>query len=64
MEHFYNQNYTNYKVCEIDKFHEEKVWNVEYDEVFDLLYIFVAKIRRLEGDLKKTTTQPSPHSHD
>jgi len=62
MEKFYDLNYHNFQICEIENYHEEKVWNIQYDDVFDLLYVFVAKIKRLDGDKKTTFTQPSPHS--
>ena len=31
MEKFYDKNYYNFQICEIDNYHEEKVWNMEYD---------------------------------
>jgi hypothetical protein len=55
MESFYDQNYSSYEVNSIKNIFQEKVWNVSYDDVYDIAYIFVAKINQLKGyKLKKT----------
>ena len=46
MENFYNQNYSHYELLKCKDYSKQKIWNIEYDETHDLVYIFVAKIER------------------
>ena len=55
MDSFYDKNYSSYEVNSIKNIFQEKVWNVCYDDVYDIAYIFVAKINQQKGyKLKKT----------
>ena len=45
MEEYYDKNYMNYEVFTDENIFQEKVWKIYYDDVFDLVYCFWAKIR-------------------
>lgn len=49
MESFYDNNYRNYEVFSSDKITSQKVWNLFYDENYDLVYIFIGKVKQLKG---------------
>ena len=49
MEEFYDKHYRNYEVCSADAFATQKGWNIFYDENYDLIYIFIGKIRQIKG---------------
>lgn len=56
MESFYDRNYSSYEVNTIKNIFQEKIWNVCYDDIYDLTYIFVAKINQIRG-FKLNTSQ-------
>ena len=46
MEQFYDDNYKNYMVCNKRSILKEQVWNLYYDQNFDIVYLFIAKIEQ------------------
>ena len=46
MEEFYDNNYENYEVYTDENVFNEKVWKIYFDDVYDLIYIFWAKIKQ------------------
>ena len=44
MEEYYDKNFTKYEVYTGKNFFQERVWNVFYDEIHDLVYIYIANI--------------------
>ena len=51
MKHYYDENYVKFQVSKIEDYINEKVWKIYFDEHYDLIYIFIAKIRIISGDL-------------
>ena len=49
MENYYNSNYRKYDIYLSKNFFQERVWNIFYDETYDLVYIFIAKIEQVRG---------------
>ena len=56
LENYYDKNYINYEVNHIDDYLHNQVWNVYYDQKYDLTYIFLAKIKLVCGKKVETTT--------
>ena len=50
MEAYYDKNYDNYEIYIDDNVFQEKVWKVYYDDAFDLIYVFWAKVRQVKGE--------------
>ena len=48
-EDFYNKNYQDYDVFTENDYITSKVWNLTYDNTYDMIYIFMATIRYVEG---------------
>ena len=46
IEKFYDRNYRCYELMKEKDYTNMKVWNVFYDEIYDLAYIFVANYNR------------------
>ena len=44
MEQYYNKNYKRYDVYESSDIFQERVWQIYYDDKYDLVYIFNATI--------------------
>ena len=44
MEEYYNKNYNKYEIYVGDNIYQERVWNLYYDDKYDLIYVFSAKI--------------------
>lgn len=53
MEAFYDKTYNDYEVFTIPDFIGKKVINLIYDINYDLIYIFLAKVKQIKG--KKLT---------
>jgi hypothetical protein len=49
MEEFYDKNYENYEVYTEENVFQEKVWKIYFDDAYDLIYIFWAKIKQVKG---------------
>ena len=41
---YYDKNYNNYEIFEHDNIFQERVWRLYYDEKYDLIYVFWAKV--------------------
>ena len=50
VKHYYDRNYYQTKICEIDDYVHNKVWNSIFDEVHDIIYVFVGHIKKIEGE--------------
>ena len=46
MENFYDNTFSSYELNTIKNIFQEKVWKIYYDEIYDLTYIFIAKINQ------------------
>jgi len=42
LEKYYDTNYKKYEINKEDNYISQKVWNVYYDEMYELMYIFIA----------------------
>ena len=49
MEQFFDNNYEHRHVLTMDDIYHERVWKAEYDNKFDLLYLFTGKIKQKKG---------------
>lgn len=49
MEEYYNKNYMEYEIFANSDFSHKKVWNVHHDDNFDLVYVFLGKIKQIKG---------------
>ena len=58
MGHYYNKNYKTHQVNTIRNIYQQKVWNVQYDDTYDYVYIMVAKINQLKGNTVTKTKYP------
>lgn len=54
MESFYDKNYKNYNVCSNQDVVDTKVWNLFYDQKIDYVYVFVAKVKQIRGEIQKS----------
>jgi len=50
MEMFYDDNFECFEVGTNNNFYEERVWNIYYDNKYDLIYLFLGKIKQLRGE--------------
>ena len=49
MENYFQKNYEHRHVLTMDDIYHERVWSAVYDNKFDLLYLFVGKIKQIRG---------------
>jgi len=47
MEDFYDDNYEGVQLVSNSNFFSERVWNVSFDQTYDSIYIFMARIELL-----------------
>lgn len=44
MQNYYDNNYFYFKIKNIKDYVHQKVWSLHFDEIYDLVYIFIANI--------------------
>jgi hypothetical protein len=49
MEKFFDKNYEHRHVLTMDDIYHERVWKAEYDNKYDLLYLYTGKIKQEKG---------------
>ena len=52
---YYDKNYISYEVNARVDYLNHQVWNVYYDQKFDLTYVFIAKISIVGGQKEKAS---------
>lgn len=50
LEKYYDYNYFHYEVQKDTDYINNQVWNLHYDSTYDIIYVFVAKIRVIEAN--------------
>ena len=46
MENFYKRNYNYHEIMQTNDYCGKKVWNVHYDDIHDIVYVFIANLER------------------
>ena len=49
LKNYYDEHYFKYEVNRVEDYIHEKVWNIYFDEQFDMIYIFMARFRVIRG---------------